>query len=314
MRRECTGSIVSAVTGIIIVAGLTYYLADNSPNYVPLLQVSAIGAAGILVLSLTIPVINGLINVYLFSMLGVGLTFREGFHLAATATLANQLPLPGGLVARGAYLRGRHDLAVPKYLSAMAALFICTVSADGLIATALLSYWGLIGAGRPPVTLFTAFAVMAAAGLVFLIPVWRARLPGIAGQWLQSGVRGWRVIGGNIRGLFRLIALQTCFMLVFALRLWVAFHMVSQDISYGQAILLACGSMLTQLASFAPGGIGVREAIVGGIATALGFDLIVSIAAVELDRLLSTATILIVGGFSTWMLTRRISAAAAFER
>jgi uncharacterized protein (TIRG00374 family) len=86
--------------------------------------------------------------------------------------------------------------------------------------------------------------------------------------------------------------------------------MLSQAVTGGQALLFSSASVLTQLISFAPGGLGVREAIVGAVASALGFELAVSLAAVELDRLVATFTIVLVGWISTSLLGRDLSKAS----
>jgi len=101
--------------------------------------------------------------------------------------------------------------------------------------------------------------------------------------------------------------LQTCLMLFLAIRYWLAFHMLSQDVSVADVILFSSASVLTQLVSVAPGGLGVTEAIVGAIASAIGFDLGVSIVSVGLDRLVSTFVILLVGGISTIILSKQVS-------
>lgn len=99
--------------------------------------------------------------------------------------------------------------------------------------------------------------------------------------------------------------------MLLAIRYWLAFQMVSQNITIGDAILFSSATILTQLVSIAPGGLGVREAIVGIIATTLGFDTTVSVIAVGIDRLISTIPILILGGLSAVILGKQITELAA---
>lgn len=96
-------------------------------------------------------------------------------------------------------------------------------------------------------------------------------------------------------------------MLTLAIRYWFAFRMLSQNVKISDAILFSSISVLTQLVSIAPGGLGVTETIVGGIAFLLGFELGVSIVAVGIDRLISTSVILVVGGASTIILGKQLS-------
>lgn len=302
-------SVVTTLLGISIAIWLGLYLYANAPRYVPLLQISVGAVLAMVVLAFTVPVLNGLINVVLFRSLGARLSNAEGFHLAAAATLANQLPIPGGLIARGVYLRQKHGVTYPGYLSAALALFACSVAANGFIGVAILLYSKFHDRTSVSPSLLVAFAAMAACSLLFVIPFHGFIRTGRLGTWISRAVQGWNLISRSPGVLLKLLLLQTCLMLLFALRLWIAFRMLSQPIAPGHAILLACGSVLTQIISFAPGGLGIREAIVGAIATALGFDLTISIAAVGLDRIVATSMFVLIGWISTVALGREVAAA-----
>src|SRR5512143_3102698 len=83
-----------------IVAGLVCYLYLNADRYISLLHVSAGGVLALFILSAAFPFFNGLINTYIFRVLGAHLTHREGFVVAASSALVNLLPVPGGVLAR----------------------------------------------------------------------------------------------------------------------------------------------------------------------------------------------------------------------
>jgi uncharacterized membrane protein YbhN (UPF0104 family) len=300
-------NIFLSLMGLVILAVIVYYLYVNAKDYFHLLQVSPTKLAIIGLLAVAVPAGNGFINLYLFQTLRVNLSLRESVYLAASTTLANQLPFPGGMISRGLYLKHRHGLSYASYLSASLALFFCMLSASGFIGLAILGYWFLFKTVSVPLPLTIGFACMAAGVLVFWAPFARMKLPGKIGAWTGQAVEGWTMISHNPRLLYRLVGLQTILMLTFAVRQWLAFQMLSQNIAIDQAILLASGIVLTQVVNFAPGGLGVTEVIVGGIASALGFDFTVSIAAIELDRLASTLVIVLTGLFGTIMLGKEIS-------
>jgi uncharacterized membrane protein YbhN (UPF0104 family) len=295
------------IFSIAILAGIIYYLYVNASDYFHLLQFSIPGIIALLILSLAIPVVNGLISVYTFQSLGVHLSFREGFYLAASATLANQLPLPGGIVARGVYLKHKHRLSYTQYFSATLALFFCSIAINGLIGVLVLLYGIISNSFDVSYYLLVGFSAMTACILVFFLPLNRLPLPENIQYRISQALVGWEVVSTNFSLLAKILGLQIGFMLLFALRQWVAFRMLSQILTLDQVILLSAGSILTQLVSFAPGGLGVRETIVGGIASILGFDLTVSIAAVEVDRVVSTMVIFVVGGISSIILGRQIT-------
>lgn len=300
--------IVSLFT-LAIIAGVAYYLYANADRYISLVRVSLTGVLELLTLSLAFQIVNGLLNTTLFQNLGADVSNREGFLVTAAATLANQLPLPGGIITRGVYLKHKYSISYSKYLSAQLALFVCTLAIDGLVGLGLLMMWRFVEGAPTSPPLMAAFAAMSACIMVFWLPLGHVRMPAVIRKWTDQALEGWMMFSKNPALLFKLLGLQMCLVILLALRYWLAFHMLSQAATGGQALLFSCASVLTQLISFAPGGLGVREAIVGAVASALGFELSVTIAAVELDRLVATLTIVIVGWISAVHLGRLISEA-----
>lgn len=285
-----------------------YYLYNNSDKYLDLLNISKIGALVLFLLSLAFPLLNGMQNTYLYRCLGlIGFSHWDGYLVTAASTLANQLPIPGGIVSRGYYLKQRHNLSYAKYTSSTIAIFFCYLAINGLIGIAVLLYWILIAGTAIPSILLIAFTIMVGCILVFWLPLERIKMPEKMRQWTSQAVDGWIAIGRNPSLLFKLTFLQAGLVMLLSLRYWIVFHMLSQNVSIGQTLLFASASILTQLVSIAPGGLGVREAIVASVASVLGFDAGVSIVAVGLDRLVITVMIVLTGWFSTVILGKQIS-------
>jgi uncharacterized membrane protein YbhN (UPF0104 family) len=307
MIRWRPRSVIILIISLAIVAGIVYYLSTNADQYLPLLRISPLGMGALLALSVTFPLLNGLINTYFFRGLGANLSQPEGFWLAASTSMANQLPLPGGLVTKGLYLKYKYDLAYAEYFGATVALFCCSVAVNGMIGIGILLYWFLRDQLPISPILLAVFGLMTASVLVLWLPLSRIPVPVGIRKRLDQALSGWRLLTQNPALLLRLLAIQTGLMLLFAVRYWVAFRMLSQSVELSQAILLACASILTQLVSLAPGGLGVQEAIVAGIVPLLGFDLAGSVAAVELDRIVSTFVIILIGWASTFVLSKQIA-------
>ena len=300
-------SLLLPILNILVVITLVYYLYVNADKFLGLLDLSTTGIICLLLLSSTSPLLNGFINTYMFQSLGAKLNLKDGFYLAAASTLANELPVSGGVFAKGYYLKHRHKLSYTKYFSASLAFFVCILAVNGLIGLAILAYWALFKRTFSPPLLWIGFGVMAAVLLVFLFPLRYKSMPAKIQVWIEKSLDGWALISQNLRLLLKLLGFQTGLMLVFAMRYWLAFHMISQNVTFSQSILFSSATVLTQLVSFAPGGLGVREAIVGSVSSALGFSMEGSVAAVSLDRLVSVIVTVILGWRSVMVLSKQIS-------
>ena len=264
-----------------------------------LLRLSTGGLVMLFVLWLTVPVLSGFQNTVLYRSLGVkGFSHRDRFLIAAASTLANQLPIPGGLVSKGFYLKRIHQLSYSLLTSSMLALFICLLSLNGLAGLLILSYWAFLKASEVSPFLWMGFLLMAACILVFAVPIQHLRLPGSLDARLRQALEGWVHIRRNPGMVLQVLLVQLILLMLAGVRYWLAFHMLSQNVSLAQVLLMANASILTQVVSIAPGGLGVREAIVGAVAAVLGFDMAVGVLAVALDRLVSTVVIFLVGGAS----------------
>jgi uncharacterized membrane protein YbhN (UPF0104 family) len=311
LRSKRLQSILLWGIGIGILLGFAYYLYANADEYIKLLNVSVRSVILLFLLCLTFPLINGLQNTLLYRRLsGPEFSQRDGFLVTAASNLANQLPVPGGIVSKGVYLKHMYDLSYAKFTSSTIALFCCFLAVNGAVGLSILLYWMLFKNITASPILWIGYALMMACLLVFLIPFDRMRIPTRLRRWLEQAIEGWVVISGDPVLLLQLVGLQTVLVAMLSLRYWLAFRMVSQNVSMGQALLFASASVLTQLVTIAPGGLGVREAAVGTVAALLGVSPVVSVVAVGLDRLVITVMIILTGGVSTVILGRQIADAS----
>jgi uncharacterized protein (TIRG00374 family) len=252
-------------------------------------------------------IINGIINIELFRGLGIRLPFWEGVVLAASATFANQLPISGGLITRAYYLKQKFGLSYSKFLSVNVALFVCFASANGLMGVSIILYWMLISNMAISVYLLIGFGLMAGSIFLFLLPINKLKFPRRIQEQIEHAIDGWNFIRKNKTLLTRLVIWQTLMMFILAIRYYLVFNMMSQEVRGGEVILFSAASVLTQLISIAPGGLGILEAVVGGVASMLNFDLGVSIVALGIDRLVSTIVVFLVGGSSSIVLSKQLA-------
>jgi uncharacterized membrane protein YbhN (UPF0104 family) len=283
------------------------YLYRNAERYQQLLDLSAGSLFRLFSLVLMFTLANGLINYLFYHGLGLPLTLNEGIGLAAVNTLANQLPFAGGMIAKGVYLKQRYKLTYTRFLSATLALYVCFVATNGVVGVAVLAYLALVDDTMVPTLLILGFSAMAASVLLLWLPVDASSVPDKWGQRLAQLVDGWQVLSQNRLLVGELVGVQILIILMFAGRFWIAFHALSQDVTLAQCILFSAATILTRLVSIAPGGFGVREAVVAGVASVLGFDVGVSVVAVGIDRLVATVVIIALGTVYAYILSKKVA-------
>jgi uncharacterized membrane protein YbhN (UPF0104 family) len=296
----------AAVT-LAVLAIFAVYLATNFERYREIFNLSLAALLAIVGLTLVLFAINGLINTWLYRSLAAPINYCEGLGLGLINTLANQLPFAGGLIVKSVYLKRRYQLAYRDFFSATLALYVCFVAANGGVGLLVLAYLALAtGDGGPPL-LWAGFAAMLLSLSVLWIPLARLTfLPARLRQLVPQIMAGWWVLSKNLPLTGALVAIQILSAALMAGRFWLAFRALSQQVSLAQCLLFSAATVLTQLVSIAPGGLGVREGIVAGMALLLGFDPGVSAVAAGLDRLISTALVLFLGGLATYWLGKSV--------
>jgi len=293
--------ILSIAAWLVFIA----YLYRSANRYGQLLTLSP----GLLFLSLglvlTVIFGNGLTNYLLYRGLGVRLTVNEGIGLGAVNSLANQFLSGGGMVAKGIYLKGRYELTYTRFLSATLALYIFFLAANGIVGIAVLVYLALMDDAVVPMPLILGFSGMAVTVSLLWLPLDASSVSGKWGQRLAQLLDGWQILNQNRPLLGKLVGIRILMILISAGRYFIAFHILSQDVTLAQCILFSSASILTRLVAITPGGLGVHEAIVTGVAFMFGFEAGVSIVAVGIDRLIATVVILSLGTVYTYILSKK---------
>lgn len=306
-RATSARALLPTLLFLVALALFGLYIHRNADRFGPLLQISATSLLTLVTLVLVFLVGNGIINLLFYRGLEVPLSINEGVGLAAVNTLANQLPFAGGLVAKGVYLKQKHRLSYTRYFSATLALYVCFVAANGVVGLLVVAYqaWGV--GMVVPALLPLGFAIMSSSLLVIALPLGRLPLPAKWRRRVEQLLHGWLMLRQNPSLLLRLLGVQMSLTMLFAARLWLSFHVMSQPVTLADCLLFSAATILSRLVSIAPGGLGVREGIVAGMAALLGLDAGIAVVAVGIDRLISTIIIMIIGTIYSYTMSRGLS-------
>jgi hypothetical protein len=250
-----------AVRAALLVLGLALFvvLAVRAFGSLPETDGLAWGFALLLVI-VTTPVtiaLNAAEFRLIASTAGSPFGWRDALNTTVVASLANLLPVPGAvavrttaLMRRGASLRRAGEANVlAAVLWALVGVLVAgvaaLVSADGGWVAALVSVAAVVG-----------------------VPVVALRVARLA----------------DVRVAQRLVAIEAATVLVSGLRIFLAVRVLRLAWSFGESVVVSFGQVLAALIGFVPGGLGVRELLAGGMASVIGSDTDVAIAATVVDR------------------------------
>lgn len=285
------------------------YLYQNSDKYWALLNVSTELLMLLIGLRLLFSVLNSSVSYIFYHGLGVPISLNESIGLTMVNALANYLPLSGGIVAKSAYLKKKYVFSITHHVSAIFTLYIYFITINGMVGLLVLVYWQFSSHVYISIYLWLGLMAMSLSCIVFFFPTdWISVPP----KWKQIFIKikkGGLFLRQNKTVTFTLAILQCGTILIFSGRMWTCFQMISLDVSFMACMILSTTIILTRLVSIAPAGLGVRESIVAGVATILGFDVGASIIAVTLDRLIATLVVVLLGTVYSYILSHNLTTA-----
>ncbi len=202
-------------------------------------------------------------------------SLARSIDVAVVSSAANLLPLPGSLLVT------IHSLSEDgsDYSGAMAASAVPGLTWLGITG---IGGGAAIAVAGPP----AAGAAVAAGGLLVLI---------VAGALFAAHTsKGQRLaLGATI------VAVETGWLGVSALRLGLAVSALGVTIDIPQALALSVAGALTVAIGFFPGGLGLREALIAAISPLIGLELGIGILLGSLDRVVWLVFLAIAGFAST---------------
>jgi hypothetical protein len=200
---------------------------------------------------------------------------RSAMRVSIVATLVNYLPIPapGGIAVRTAALAQRGS-SVKAALAINAVTGVLWAGLAALIAgLAMLAQPDLVGRG----------AATAAVGAV---------LTALAGVLVRRVGPRWR------RVYVEMFLTQAGLVLTSGLRVWLSLAAIDQATSLGAALAISGSTVIAAMVGIAPAGLGLREALAGGIASAVGVKVASAVAASAVDRVASQVGLVLCAPFT----------------
>lgn len=213
----------------------------------------------VLLLTPTTLALNALEYQSMARALGHRIGFRSAARVGVTASLANYLPAPGGVMVRTAALKGKGS---------------SIGSAVSINAVAGLMWLGLASVATGVALLLTGSLPQRGALALVLGMLCLAA----SALWIRRSGSGWRRTFGH------LLWVEAGIVVVAGCRVWVALVAIGQTAAIGAAVAISSSTVIAAAVGIFPAGLGLREAISGGLAVAVEVPAATAMAAMAVDR------------------------------
>jgi len=280
-----------------------YFIRRHWSEFIGIVDLSPVYLAQMSVLIVLFQTILGVKIRAATRAFDVRLAPGQWFAVAQVNSLLNYLPIRGGPIVSAAYLKGAFDFAYTRYASVLGAGFGLTIIVFSTMGC--LGIVGMAGSGGEMLwEVLPVYAVMIVAPLgIFL---WMGKKTGgIRNKTLAGFREGWAIIAGNRTCLLTLIIADCCLVMIDSLRIMLSYRVVGVDIPYLAGWAMLPLANLAGVASLVPGGLGVKEGIMGLLSQVAGIGFETGIYATGLDRALLLLWLLILGVASMMALVLR---------
>jgi uncharacterized membrane protein YbhN (UPF0104 family) len=270
----------SIVVLVLTVAAIAWYLSSQSRLLTAFENVSLLAIIYLVGMRVLFLGTNGLFLREFAVKFEVELASKEWFGLSVVTTMGNYIaPLSGGMVARAAYLKHRHELPYARFATLLASSYLVNFWVVGIVGLLTLLTFGRIHLYWQMLVFFAVVTISISA--LTLFPT--VRLPGenrIA-KTVNTALAGWVLVKNDRILLAKLVAYALVNVFLNGLSFWIAYDALGSRISFRNALLIGLLTSFALLIRITPGNLGIQEAAVslssGLLGTGTGQGLLVAL-------------------------------------
>jgi hypothetical protein len=297
-QRSGLWSVAQNVLGIVVVLGFGGYLWHNRMAFEAVLEVSGSTIAGIALGILLTWIVASTQSYLMYRAEGVEIGWWENLFVALAGVLVNYLPMRLGTVVRMRYVKAVYGFGYARSMGILGIRLVLLVTATGMLGL-VGTVWVWLGGGSLSLELMAIFA-----GLLVLAAAASFRSP----PQVESEHRRYKIWNDFSAGFAAMrerpvvtVQVLCLIMIQLALVAWrfsLSLEAVGSSAPISLLVILSPATTLSNFVSIVPGGLGYREAIMGYVTMATGFEFNSGLFAGTVDRAVLMAMVFVMGSAS----------------
>jgi len=279
--------IIKAFVEIIIIFGLAYYLYENKESFNSL---SALRAYDIFLILILIFLANILRSAQLFCFvlsLDQKISFIQAFTITVGGTLVNYLPMNAGIFFKAKFLK-KLNVSYTNFVSLNSVDLIATFISSSLIALISLS---MLKMSNKINYIFIYVPLITMVVLSIVVSFFPSKLVGHYDNKIYKTIINYfvslkKIINNKIVMAF-IFSFVLARLLLTSFIILKCFTILGTSISFFGSNFIATSTSLLTIVNITPGGIGVRETIVGAMSTIIGTNFEIGVLVSVIMRICS---------------------------
>ena len=292
-----------------MIALLIWFVSSHWQEFSRITEVGYAGIFYVIVLFLVSRICVVLPLIAITKHLGTKLKYFEAMQIDMATSFLNYIISKAGLLIRGVYLKKNYSFSYSSYSSLLIAMSLLQLFACGCLGLFFSAF--LLKTDFGSISIIFVFFF-----LICLLCIAGAFVPYIFSGMLRNK-DGWlaknmfRVLSAceELRAAKSLISIIILWALlgslVIGLRLYVCYRLLGYEVSWLAVLVMAMAAISARTVSIVPGGLGIREFVVGIVGVGLGNMFEVGVVAATLDRIGVLIAIGSLGSVSFFKLYRK---------
>jgi uncharacterized membrane protein YbhN (UPF0104 family) len=303
----------SVVVLVLVIAAIAWYLSSQRHLLTAFRNVSPLAIICLVGMQVLFLGTNGLFLREFAAKFEVQLTPKEWFGLSVVTTMGNYItPFSGGMIARAAYLKRRHEFPYAKFATMLASSYLVTFWVVGVTGVlTLLTFGRAIWTNWQPFVFFTAVVLSISVSMLF--PTVRLPWENRLARAVNTSLAGWKLVKNDRLLLTKLVAYTLVNVFLNGLSLWIAYDALGSRISFRSALLIGLMTSFSLLVRITPGNLGIQEAVVSLSSGLLGIGTTQGLLAALLIRGATVVPAFTLGPVFGFLLTRKLTVSGRIE-
>jgi uncharacterized membrane protein YbhN (UPF0104 family) len=290
--------VVEQAVGILILVAVGWYFWERRDTVAQIVDVSLYVLVALTVGVLLSWIVVAWQSYLLFRAQGIEIGFLENLIVATATGFGNYLPMRVGTLIRIRYMKQVHGMRYARFGSMTGMRIVLMQSATGLLGLiGVAGLWATQGTISLVLAgLFLAIFVVSAAAFSLRVP--RATGSGLVRRVWNDFIEGFEVTRARPGIALQVMGLVMVQYALLAWRLQVSLAAVDVEASFFLLAMLGPLTALVSALAFTPGGLGIREALIGYVTYEVGMSFDIGMIAGAVDRAVILCLIAVLGSVS----------------
>lgn len=290
--------VVEQAVGILILVAVGWYFWERRDTVAQIVDVSLYVLVALTVGVLLSWIVVAWQSYLLFRAQGIEIGFLENLIVATATGFGNYLPMRVGTLIRIRYMKQVHGMRYARFGSMTGMRIVLMQSATGLLGLiGVAGLWATQGTISLVLAgLFLAIFVVSAAAFSLRVP--RATGSGLVRRVWNDFIEGFEVTRARPGIALQVMGLVMVQYALLAWRLQVSLAAVGVEASFFLLAMLGPLTALVSALAFTPGGLGIREALIGYVTYEVGMSFDIGMIAGAVDRAVILCLIAVLGSVS----------------